>query len=131
MPKVLVIDDSMTVRLQVTRALRGAGFETVEACDGIDALERIEQHPDVALAICDVNMPRMSGLEFLEAVRHVAPEIPVVILTTAGQTTVIREAKALGAKAWMIKPSNAESILETARRLTVATPTAPAPNVTD
>ena len=72
----------------------------------------------------------LSGLEFLEAVRHVAPEIPVVMLTTAGQTTVIREAKALGAKAWRIKPFKVESILEAAHRLTT-TPTSSAPSVTD
>src|SRR5580700_9602702 len=101
--KVLVIDDSMMIRQQVSRALVGAGFAVIEATDGLDELT---VSPDTRLVICDVNMPRMSGLEFLENVKpgDQGRAIPVVMLTTEGQPELIQRAKALGAKGWIVKP---------------------------
>jgi two-component system chemotaxis response regulator CheY len=113
--KVLVIDDSMMVRKQVGMALTKAGFAVVEACDGADALEKLTVNADVALAICDVNMPRMNGIEFLEG----APRsLAVVMLTTEGQPELIQRAKALGAKGWLVKPFKPEMLVATARKLT-------------
>ena len=53
----------MTLRIQVGRVLRGAGFQVIEAVDGLDALEKLASANDLALIVCDVNMPRMSGTE--------------------------------------------------------------------
>lgn len=117
--KVLVIDDSMMVRQQVKRALAGGGFEIVEAQDGIDALEKAGQHADIALVICDVNMPRMSGLEFLAAFRQDArwKGIPTVMLTTEAQPELVQRAKSLDAKGWIIKPFKPELLLAAAKKL--------------
>ncbi len=54
------------VRQQVGKALTGSGFIVVEAVDGIDALEKLAGSPDTCLVVCDINMPRMNGIEFLE-----------------------------------------------------------------
>src|SRR5437868_2666485 len=104
--KVLVVDDSMSVRGQVGRALSAASFEVVDATDGADALRVLDEHPDVRLIICDVAMPVMGGLEFLQQLtdRPAARRPPVVMLTTEAQPELIHRAKALGAQGWISKP---------------------------
>jgi CheY-like chemotaxis protein len=64
--KVLIIDDSSSVRRQLSAALGSAGFVVLEAADGVDGAEQIRAVTDLALVICDVNMPRMCGLDMLE-----------------------------------------------------------------
>ncbi len=100
---VLVVDDSAMIRMQVKRALNGAGFTTIEAVDGQDAFEKMGDGID--LVVCDVNMPRMSGIEFLERVRDEGdPDVPVLMLTTEAQPELIRQARDMGAKGWIVKP---------------------------
>ena len=70
--------------------------------------------------ICDVNMPRMDGLEMLETVRkepRSAP-LPIVMLTTEGQHELVQRAKAAGAKGWIVKPFKPELLLAAIRKLT-------------
>jgi CheY-like chemotaxis protein len=78
---VLVVDDSLMVRRQVSAALTAAGFRIIEASDGADALVMLDANPDAALVVCDVNMPRMNGLELLEAARPLRPTLPFLMLT--------------------------------------------------
>jgi two-component system, chemotaxis family, chemotaxis protein CheY len=119
---VLVIDDSLMVREQVSKALAGAGFSIVEAQDGIDALQKLDASPEVKLIVCDVNMPRMNGLQFLERLRKDggALRLPVVMLTTEGQPELIQRAKALGAKGWIVKPFKPELLVAAAKKLTAS-----------
>jgi two-component system, chemotaxis family, chemotaxis protein CheY len=114
---VLVIDDSTMVRQQVGRALAPAGFSIVEAKDGIEGLQKLDDSPDIHLVVCDVNMPRLNGLDFLERLSAKASAPPVVMLTTEGQYEVIQRAKALGAKGWIIKPLKPELLVATVKRL--------------
>jgi len=118
-PKVLVIDDSMMVRTQVKRALAAGGFDVVEAQDGVDALEKAELVPDLALVICDINMPRMNGLDFLESFRKVEKwrSVPAVVLTTEAHPDLVARAKALNAKGWIIKPFKADLLMAAAKKL--------------
>ena len=67
--KVMVVDDSLMVRQQVCSTLSQAGFEVVEAHDGVDALEQLAQAADLALIVLDVNMPAMNGIELLRRLR--------------------------------------------------------------
>jgi two-component system chemotaxis response regulator CheY len=117
--KVMVVDDSRTMRLAIAAALAGAGFELIEAADGLEGLERIEQNPDLAVVLCDVNMPRMNGLDMLSAVKRDAKnaELPIVMLTTEGQPAFIARAKAAGAKGWIVKPFKPELLLAAVRKL--------------
>lgn len=116
-PKVLVIDDSMMVRQQVKRALAG-GFEVVEAQDGVDALEKASQG-DFSLVICDVNMPRMNGLDFLAEFRKDErwKDVPAVMLTTEAQPALVQRAKELDAKGWIVKPFKPELLMAAAKKL--------------
>lgn len=116
--KVLVIDDSMMVRRQVANALTPAGFEVIEAGDGVDALVRLGD-TRVELVVCDVNMPRMGGIEFLEAMRDgKGSQAPVVMLTTEGEPAMVNRARSLGARGWIIKPFKPELLVAAVRKLT-------------
>jgi two-component system chemotaxis response regulator CheY len=120
--KILVVDDSATVRQQVGLALSQAGFEIVEAVDGLDGVDKINQVTDISLVICDVNMPRMSGLEMLEKFREDKKHatVPVVMLTTEGQPELVERAKKAGAKGWIVKPFKAELLVAAAKKLTAS-----------
>jgi two-component system chemotaxis response regulator CheY len=116
---VMVVDDSQMVRQQVGHALGTAGFTTIEATNGEDALSKLST-PGLALIVLDVNMPRMDGLSFLQNLRaheeHSA--LPVVMLTTEGQPQLMRQAKALGAKGWIVKPFKPDQLIAAVKKLT-------------
>jgi two-component system chemotaxis response regulator CheY len=117
--KILIIDDSATVRQQVRQVLIDASFEVVEAADGIEGLDAIVGRKDLAAVLCDVNMPRMGGLEMLEMLNAKGRPagLPIVMLTTEGQPALVQKAKAAGAKGWIVKPFKAELLLATVRKL--------------
>ena len=119
--KILVIDDSLAVRRQVNAALSAAGFQVLLAENGVQGTELLRQG-GIALVICDVNMPEMGGLEFLEAARQ--PDLPagppIVMLTSEGRADLIDRAKKAGAKGWLVKPVKADQIVAVARKLTGA-----------
>src|SRR3982751_6869251 len=118
-PYVMLIDDSATVRHLASRALSAAGFGIIEATDGIDALEKIATADDVELIVCDVNMPLMNGIEFIEALSHTgAVPPPVIMLTTEGHPDLVRTAKACGARGWMVKPFKPELLVAAAKKIT-------------
>jgi two-component system, chemotaxis family, chemotaxis protein CheY len=119
--KVMVVDDSMMVRQQVGAALTAAGFSVLEAADGAEALDKLDRSPDTALVVLDVNMPNMSGLEMLESLKKKAASVPVVMLTTEGQPRLMQQAKALGAKGWIVKPFKPDLLVAAVRKLTART----------
>lgn len=115
--KILVVDDSPTIRQQVGVALGQAGFDVVEAVDGVDAFGKVA--PAISMMICDINMPRMNGLELVEKLHDDArwASLPVVMLTTEGNPAHIARAKKAGAKGWIIKPFKADLLVATVQRL--------------
>jgi len=119
--KILIIDDSATVRQQVRKVLVDASFEVVEAADGVEGLDAIVGRQDLAAVLCDVNMPRMGGLEMLEMLNAKGRPagLPIVMLTTEGQPALVQKAKAAGAKGWIVKPFKAELLLATIRKLAI------------
>lgn len=116
---VLVVDDSLTVRQQVGLTLTSAGYQIVEACDGQEAVDALRAHAEVAMVLCDVTMPGMDGLEFLETIKGDAagPPVPVVMLTTDGSPDLIARAKRAGAKGWIVKPFRTDLLLAAVRRI--------------
>jgi two-component system chemotaxis response regulator CheY len=121
MTTVMVVDDSASVRMQASRALVAAGYDVLEAVDGLDALQQLAGGAVVALVVCDINMPRMSGVEFLASIaQQDGPKPPVLMLTTEGHPALIQRAKASGAKGWMMKPFKPELLVAAARKLTAA-----------
>lgn len=118
--KILIVDDSATVRQQVRAALVGTGFEIVEAADGVEGLETIVARDDLAAVVCDVNMPRMGGIQMLEmlGLKGKLPGLPIVMLTTEGQPGLVQQAKAAGARGWLVKPFKPAALVATLRKLT-------------
>jgi len=118
--KIIVIDDSRPIRHQVAAALAQAGFEILEAADGVEGAEVIERTPDAALVICDVNMPRKNGLELLDelSARAASPAPPVLMLTTEGRPELMERARKSGAKGWLVKPFKSDLLLAAVRKLT-------------
>jgi two-component system chemotaxis response regulator CheY len=118
-PKLLIVDDSPTVREQVGTALRQAGFETVEACDGHDGLAKLATDRRIAMIILDVDMPGLNGLDMLEAMRQDAryDKVQVVMLTSEGQRSLIQRARAAGARGWIVKPFKAAILADAVRKI--------------
>lgn len=116
---VLVIDDSVTIRQQLTAILTLNGYGVIEASDGRLGLEAALAQADLALVLCDVNMPHMNGLEFLEQFRpkERTPPLPVVMLTTDGTPDAIARAKRAGAVAWIVKPFQPDRLIAAIRRI--------------
>jgi len=115
---IMVVDDSAMIRMQVKRTLTGAGFEVVDAKDGQDAADKITAGTRPKMIVCDVNMPRMNGLEFLEFLHGTGLKVPVIMLTTEGQPDMIRKARSLGAKGWLVKPFKPDLLLGAAKKIT-------------
>jgi two-component system, chemotaxis family, chemotaxis protein CheY len=116
---VLIVDDSLTVRQQVSLTLTSAGYQIVEASDGREGVDALRTHAEIAMVLCDLNMPNMNGLEFLDSIRGDAAglPVPVVMLTTDGSPELIARAKRAGAKGWIVKPFQTELLLAAVRRI--------------
>ena len=102
---ILVVDDSASLRQVVGIALKTAGYDVVEGCDGKDGLAKLDGRK-VHLIISDVNMPNMDGISFVKAAKQLPAYkfTPIIMLTTEGQEAKKQEGQAAGVKAWVLKP---------------------------
>lgn len=117
---ILIIDDSASLRSVVKMALTGAGYNVLEAGDGQAALSMLDGR-SINMAICDVNMPVMNGIEFVKAAKNLAAYkfMPILMLTTESQEEKKEQGKAAGAKAWMVKPFSPTQLLAAVGKLCV------------
>ncbi|MDC0680885.1 response regulator [Sorangium sp. So ce448] len=118
--KILLVEDSSTVRQQVGILLSGAGYGTLEADNGRDAVAAVAAHKDdLAMIIADVNMPVMNGIEMIQSLRDkgLASGVPILMLTTEGQPELIEKARKAGAKGWIIKPFKPDLLLAAVKKL--------------
>ncbi|MDH4189748.1 MAG: response regulator [Betaproteobacteria bacterium] len=116
--KIMVIDDSASLREVVSIALKAAGYDVTEAVDGQDALAKLDGNK-VNLVICDVNMPVMDGITFVKEIKKRADYrfVPVMMLTTESRESRKEEGQRAGAKAWVVKPFRPEQILHAVSKL--------------
>ena len=115
---VLTVDDSRTMRDMLMLALRDAGFDVVQAVDGVHGLEVLaESAPQVI--ITDINMPRMDGFGFIEGVRRDPRNrgIPILVLTTESDPTKKDRARQAGATGWIVKPFSPVKLVAAIRRV--------------
>ena len=111
MADILIVDDSATVRNEVSSFLAGNGISVDTAIDGQDGLEKI-QRGSFKLVICDVNMPRMDGLTMCEKVRAAGKTgLHIIMLTTESDPSMKERGKAAGVKGWIVKPFNGPAAL--------------------
>ena len=117
---VMIVDDSGSFRTVVKLALQKAGYQTVEAVDGKDAVGKLDGRK-LNLIVCDVNMPNMDGLSFLRHLKTTGSYkfTPVIMLTTESQDAKKAEGRAAGARAWITKPFQPSQLVDAVNRLCV------------
>ncbi|MBS4099592.1 MAG: response regulator [Sulfuricella sp.] len=116
---IMIVDDSASLRQVVGIALKGAGYDVIEACDGKDALTKLNANSKVHLIISDVNMPNMDGITFVKEAKKM-PNLkftPVIMLTTEATEAKKAEGQAAGAKAWVVKPFQPAQMLAAVAKL--------------
>ena len=120
--KILIVDDSRTVRQQVGFSLIKEGFEIIEAKDGKDGLEKLQGDFEINLIVSDVNMPVMDGFEMVEAIRKIEQFklLPIIMLTTESSIDKIEKGKKVGASGWLIKPFNPEQLIGAIKKLSIS-----------
>ena len=120
--RILIVDDSATMRRQLRSVLEGAGFAVTEAVDGEDAAEKVAAGIDAV--ICDIHLPRMNGIQFIESTRTLSEhaDLPIIMLTSEISPELLRRARAAGARGWIAKPFKPEQLITAMRKLTKAVP---------
>jgi two-component system chemotaxis response regulator CheY len=115
---ILAVDDSASMRQMVNFTLKGAGYEVVQAADGVEALEYARRN-SVDLVLTDVNMPRMDGIALVRELRSLPTYryTPMLVLTTESSQEKKMQGKQAGATGWIVKPFNPEQLLATIARV--------------
>jgi two-component system, chemotaxis family, sensor histidine kinase and response regulator PixL len=116
---ILVVDDAISLRQTLSLTLQKSGYQVLQAENGVDALEKLEQHPEIQVIISDLEMPRMNGFELLSNIRQNPKLIkkPVVVLTSRSAEKHRQLAHALGANAYLTKPYLENEFLSTVEDL--------------
>ena len=115
---IMVVDDSLSIRQVVSIALKGAGYDVIEACDGKDALAKLTGQK-VHLIVSDVNMPNLDGIGLVKEIKQ-HPQYkftPIMMLTTESGDSKKQEGKAAGAKGWLVKPFQPPALLAAVSKL--------------
>ncbi|MFN2312121.1 MAG: response regulator [Spirochaetia bacterium] len=115
--KILIVDDSVSMRQMTNMILGGAGYEVVQAVDGKDGLAKMSA--DIKVVITDYNMPNMNGIEFIKAVRSgaVNKSVPILMVTTESEDSKKQEGKNAGATGWITKPFDKDTLLQTINKV--------------
>ncbi len=115
---ILVVDDSVSIRQSIRFILEQSGYAVFEAADGVEGLKQLAAQK-VNLVITDVNMPNMDGLTMMKKIRETdgIKFIPILVLTTESQGSVVEEGKKAGATGWIVKPFNNEKLIETIKKI--------------
>ncbi|WP_322795276.1 response regulator [Tepidiforma sp.] len=116
MATILVVDDAAFMRMRMSKILTEAGYEVIQAENGLDALEKYRTaKPDAVLM--DITMPEMDGLTALKEIRKVDPNAKVAMVTALGQQQIVLEAVKSGAKDFLVKPAEADRVLAAVSKL--------------
>ncbi|RJR48264.1 MAG: response regulator [Desulfobacteraceae bacterium] len=115
---IMTVDDSASVRQMVSFTLKGAGYDVIEAGDGVQAAAKLNGTP-IHMVITDLNMPNLDGIGLIRAIRGNPSYrfIPVLMLTTESQPKSKEEGKAAGATGWIVKPFKPEQLLAVVKKV--------------
>ena len=115
---VLAVDDSASIRQMVSFTLKSAGYDVVEAVDGLDGLEKAKTK-SINLVLTDQNMPRMDGLTMIKNVRALPQHsaTPILILTTESTDEMKEQGRAAGATGWLVKPFDPQKLIAVVRKV--------------
>lgn len=112
MAKILIVDDSDTLRIQLRGLLEECQHEVVEGASGLEGLTKAKENMDINLIICDFNMPEMDGITMCRKVSEIEElkKVPIFMLTTESTPELKQLGKQAGVMAWIVKPYNAEKL---------------------
>lgn len=115
--KALIVDDSRAIRSIIRRTLEDNGFVVVEAGHGQEALQKLEEQPDIGVLLVDWNMPVMNGLDLVRSLRRdeAHPErsrLPILMVTTETEVRQMVRALAAGANEYLMKPFSSEALVD-------------------
>lgn len=115
---VLAVDDSASIRQMVSFTLKSAGYDVVEAVDGMDGLEKAKTK-SINLVLTDQNMPRMDGLTLIKTLRGMPTyrTVPILMLTTESSDTMKSQGRAAGATGWLVKPFDPQKLIEVVKKV--------------
>jgi putative two-component system response regulator len=113
-PPILIVDDSEDVRILLKLKLNKLGYETIEAQDGDDALEVLEDNEDIKIVLMDIMMPNLSGFEVLELMAPFKEKrtIKVCFITADTREETIRKAQQVGVDGFITKPVTSDKLKE-------------------
>jgi two-component system chemotaxis response regulator CheY len=116
---VLTVDDSRTMRDMLNLALVEAGYRVTQAVDGLHGLEMLRGEETPHVIVTDLNMPKLDGFGFIEAVRRDARfrAIPILVLTTESDGEKKNRARQAGATGWIVKPFDSVKLVDAIRRV--------------
>lgn len=116
--KILIVDDSSSMRQMVSFTLKNSGYEVIEAVDGTDALSKVKSNT-VNMVITDLNMPKMDGITLIKELRKNPSTkfVPIVMLTTESQAEKKQEGKSAGASGWIVKPFQPDQLIGVVKKL--------------
>jgi two-component system, chemotaxis family, chemotaxis protein CheY len=115
---IMTVDDSSSMRQMIVFTLQDAGYQVLEASDGLQALSRIE-NAQVHMVITDLNMPNMDGIALIRALRaHASYKfVPIIMLTTESQDSSKQAGRAAGATGWIVKPFQPTQLLAVVKKV--------------
>ncbi len=114
--KILIVDDDSDIRFLLSKTLKKAGYNVIEAADGFEGIESVKENkPD--LVILDIMMPGMSGWEACDKIKEIDPYLPIAILTVKGAETDEVKSFVSGANRHITKPMKKENVLEVVEAL--------------
>ena len=118
MASILAVDDSASMRQMVSFTLKGAGYDVIEAVDGVDALNKAKGKT-VNMVLTDVNMPNMDGITLIKELRKLPNYkfTPMLMLTTESAGDKKAQGKSAGATGWLVKPFNPDQLLGTIKKV--------------
>lgn len=114
MPSILIIDDEKSIRKTLTEILSYEGYKIEEASDGEEGLKKFKEK-NFDLVLCDIKMPKLDGIEFLEKAREINDEVPIIIISGHGNIETAVEAVKKGAYDYISKPPDLNRMLITLR----------------
>ena len=117
MARILVVDDAAFMRMRCTKLLQDNGYETIEAGNGVEAVQKYKQYKPEGV-LMDITMPDMDGIETLKKLMEIDPGVKVSMVTAMGQQSLVIEALKSGAKDFVVKPFNADRVLAAVRKIT-------------
>ncbi|BBL71275.1 response regulator [Methylogaea oryzae] len=115
---ILTVDDSPSIRQMVSFTLKSAGYDILEAVDGMDGLDKAKSK-NVHLILSDQNMPKMDGLTMIKSLRAMPQykTVPILMLTTESSDAMKAQGKAAGATGWLVKPFDPQKLLEVVKKV--------------